>query len=348
MTRKNALIVCDHSLDPRLQKRKDWLVELGYDVDVYVDLSRGGHFKDRNLLEKPLTDLKVKLLDTSDLVYISGAKVIISCFLFMLMARLKGKKVIYEIPDLPLRSRYNFQNKIIAFVFRRLVGALFSNIVVTSNGFLPHLPAGKNYFLCENLPSVNIVKNINSSNKAKLAGSELNFGFVGALRYEEQMLMLIKYCLETKNRATFFGGPTTAINSLLEKCTQRGIAVNDLVKFEGDFTHADLCGIYSNIDFVYSVYDSSQPNVKLALPNKLYEAFLFETPIIVSKKTYLAEIVESEKIGFSVDSQDYNLFKSGMDANIKKSFLVSSDNIKIKIANHKKNFIGWVTSLDKK
>ena len=44
--------------------------------------------------------------------------------------------------------------------------------------------------------------------------------------------------------------------------------------------------------------------MRYAEPNKLYEAIYFETPIIVSKGTFLAERVEQWGVGLTVDASD--------------------------------------------
>ena len=59
--------------------------------------------------------------------------------------------------------------------------------------------------------------------------------------------------------------------------------------------------IYSQIDLVLSTYDVKYDNVRYAEPNKLYEAVYFETPIIVSKGTFLADKTLKLGIGYEVD-----------------------------------------------
>lgn len=58
-------------------------------------------------------------------------------------------------------------------------------------------------------------------------------------------------------------------------------------------------------DCIYSVYDADNPNVRIALPNKLYESIFCELPIIVAKNTYLSELVEKYKVGLSVSHNSY-------------------------------------------
>lgn len=75
--------------------------------------------------------------------------------------------------------------------------------------------------------------------------------------------------------------------------------------FHGAFSNpADLPGIYSGIDLLLSTYDAKYDNVKYAEPNKIYESIYFETPVIVSKGTYLSQRVEEMGIGYSVDALD--------------------------------------------
>ena len=76
------------------------------------------------------------------------------------------------------------------------------------------------------------------------------------------------------------------------------------LKFHGAFKNPDdLPIIYSKIDVVLSTYDAEYDNVRYAEPNKLYEAIYFNTPIIVSKNTFLETKVLKYKIGYSVDAK---------------------------------------------
>ena len=52
---------------------------------------------------------------------------------------------------------------------------------------------------------------------------------------------------------------------------------------------------------MYAVYDADMANVRVALPNKLYEAVYCEMPLIVAKGTYLQQLVESWGVGLAID-----------------------------------------------
>ena len=59
--------------------------------------------------------------------------------------------------------------------------------------------------------------------------------------------------------------------------------------------------MYGKCNVMYSVYDADMENVRVALPNKLYEAVYCEMPLIVAKGTYLEEVVNEWGVGVAVD-----------------------------------------------
>jgi len=105
------------------------------------------------------------------------------------------------------------------------------------------------------------------------------------------------------------------------------------VFYHGPFKNPDeLLSIYSSIDICYVVYDSTDGNVKLAIPNKLYECLFFLTPMIVAKGTYLAERVKELQIGFEVDidngAQELELIFSSITTQMLKSFSMNAAVVK--------------------
>lgn len=340
-----AVMICDHSLDPRLRKRVQWLKDMGYDVSIYTDSSRGKHFSSSECPETPLSDLKLKTLISAKLVYISGAKVILSKFNLIRKISQKKTKLIYEIPDLPLRKHSSIQNYLIMHIFSFIVNILFKNIVVTSNAFIEYLPKNKNYILCENLPPESLItkktkKSITLKNKQCLT-----IGFVGALRYPQQMLMLIRFCVENKHNAVFYGGPEENKINLISMCNDADLDISSYITFHGSYNQNNLESIYKEIDFVYSVYDAKQPNVKLALPNKLYESQLFLTPIIVASNTYLSDCVRKLNVGFSVNSIDYEIFAKNMKVGLQSDFEIDSSDVIENILSAKENFTYWIKEI---
>ena len=64
----------------------------------------------------------------------------------------------------------------------------------------------------------------------------------------------------------------------------------------------DLMKIYEQTDVSIVCYDTVSGNVRIAEPNKIYESIFFETPIVVSSGTFLADRVKEFGIGYDIDA----------------------------------------------
>lgn len=62
----------------------------------------------------------------------------------------------------------------------------------------------------------------------------------------------------------------------------------------------EIQNLYDQIDINVAVYDKTDPNCQLAIPNKLWESISTQTPLIVSSGTYLGEVVEKMGIGKAI------------------------------------------------
>ena len=173
--------------------------------------------------------------------------------------------------------------------------------VFTSEGFLKYHYADdypNNTFLIANKLSLNVV-NLKNIPKKKTMEGKLRIGFVGFPRYKSIISFIYFFC---KNFPSYefhvYGEITSKYKLEFEK-----LRAFPNCYFHGSFVNPnDLPEIYSNIDIVLSTYDVEYENVRYAEPNKIYEAIYFDTPIIVSKCTFLAEKVARLNIGYCVDS----------------------------------------------
>lgn len=136
----------------------------------------------------------------------------------------------------------------------------------------------------------------------KKTDGEFTVGFIGGIRYLAQMKMLVNAAEQTGCRVLFAGagGTNDDYDRITAYCKGK-----DFVTFSGKYDYnSEIASLYGQVDCVYSVYDASNPNVRIALPNKLYEAVYCELPIIVAKGTYLSEIVAGNKIGMAVEHRN--------------------------------------------
>lgn len=65
-------------------------------------------------------------------------------------------------------------------------------------------------------------------------------------------------------------------------------------------------------DVIFGFYDPRIPNNRLASPNKLFEAMMCATPIVVNKETTMADIVEEENCGIVVPYYDVDALKDAL------------------------------------
>ena len=82
-----------------------------------------------------------------------------------------------------------------------------------------------------------------------------------------------------------------------------------------------------SIDINFVAYDTDSYNVRVALPNKLYESIFFQVPIIVSKNTYLSECVSNFDIGYAINSSDINESLESISSIDKQDLVIKANNI---------------------
>lgn len=151
--------------------------------------------------------------------------------------------------------------------------------------------------------------------KKKTAKEPLTVGYIGAIRYKKQILNLIEAAKEA-NVCLLIAGYENA-PTVIESLCKEASNITWIGRF--DF-NSQAAALYGACDVIYSVYDADMHNVRVALPNKLYEAVYCELPIIVAKNTYLAELVEQWSVGFTVDHREpyelTELFKRLQDGTV--------------------------------
>lgn len=216
-------------------------------------------------------------------------------------------KIIYEVADLResfIEKPKELLQRIVTYIIKQKEKKLFLNVdylVTTSPQFYNlHyrrlIPETQTLFI-PNAPD----KRVFQEYKKKKSG-KFTVGFIGGIRYLDQMKMLVDVADELDIDILFAGagGTDNEYNAILDYCKGRSN-----IKFTGRYDYnREIAKLYSIVDCVYAVYNADNANVRIALPNKLYEAILCELPIIVAKRTYLSELVEEWGVGVSVDHKN--------------------------------------------
>ena len=132
----------------------------------------------------------------------------------------------------------------------------------------------------------------------------LTIGFVGGLRYFEINKKIIKMFANSEEYRLLYVGRKHPGCDLEEYSV--AIKVQN-IEFLPVYKDEEKPRIYENIHIINSIYGSDTPEVRTALPNKLYDAVLYKKPILVSKGTYLQGVVEEYDLGLAVEVDGGNL-----------------------------------------
>lgn len=212
-------------------------------------------------------------------------------------------KIVYEVPDihkyLTDDKKRLFESLISSYIKRKEEKMLkkVDVLILTSMKFWEHFD-GKfhksNMIFMPNIPNPELFKDydrLREENKNR----KFTIGYIGGLRYLDELKCLVKAIDDLDIRLLMAGFED---GDYFKKLA----AEKDFIEYRGKFYYdEEIAKLYSNCDIIFSVYNSNMKNVRIALPNKLYESILAKLPIIVAKNTYLQELVEEWKVGFAVE-----------------------------------------------
>lgn len=218
----------------------------------------------------------------------------------------RNVKIIYEVADLHdfvYNDSKKISDKITKKIFIKIEEFLtkkINKLIITSPYFYDSYYKKFNhkidYLFVPNAPEKDLFKDV----KTSLETDNITIGFIGAVRYFEQLKMLIDIAGKYSKIKVFIAGSGSSYNKIKDYCSDL-----NFVDIYGPYDYeTEVVDLYSRVDMVYSVYNSESKNVRVALPNRLYEAIVSEKPIIASSNTKLGEFINEKGIGFTVDDQD--------------------------------------------
>lgn len=213
-----------------------------------------------------------------------------------------AKRYIYEESDL-IHTKFGSRMVIKLFeIIDKWIIKRSRVSVLTSEGFVKYhygaKPVPENICVLPNKLNPQC-KDLASIEKS-LDFEHLKVGFVGFFRYESVFNFLAVTARQFPEiQVKLFG----ANSGWPEQQMQELFALPN-VSNEGPFKNpVELPKVYSQIDIVVSTYDIEDDNPRYAEPNKIYESIFFNTPIIVTSNTFLADKVERLGIGFHVNAR---------------------------------------------
>ena len=270
-----------------------------------IDLPSAKHIVKRYLTSQDFQKKALEKLEEMmpNVIYAEGLDTLI------IAGKFKEKHevhIIFEVAD--LRENYitkpkKAMDRAITAVLLQQEKKAFKNVeylVVTSPKFYElhysSLIRKEKMIFIPNAPDAEVFRNY------KKHVGDFTVGFIGGIRYLNQMKMLVDAAGEVGCKVLFAGagGTSSDYENIQAYCHGK-----DHVTFTGRYDYnSQIASLYSMVDCVFAVYDADNPNVRIALPNKLYESILCELPIIVAKGTYLEELVKEWGVGISVNHKD--------------------------------------------
>ena len=214
-----------------------------------------------------------------------------------------AKRYIYEESDL---IHTKFSSRMVVKLFERIDKRIIKRSkvsVLTSEGFIKYhygeKPVPENICVLPNKLNPQC-KDLVPIEKM-LDYEHLKVGFVGFFRYES----VYNFLAVTAKQFPMIQVKLFGANSGWSEQQMQELFALPNVSNEGPFKNpVELPTVYSQIDIVVSTYDIDDDNPRYAEPNKIYESIYFDTPIIVTSNTFLADKVEKLGIGFHVNAKN--------------------------------------------
>ena len=217
------------------------------------------------------------------------------------LARRNKPYVIYEVSDmhdLMFNSSTSLKKKLLKWFLsflEKISSKYVKKLIVTSPYFWTHYYSKfyteEKVLFIPNFQQLGVFNNFKKKSSGKYT-----VGYIGIVGYYEQLKMLVDIA-EKLEVHVFIAGYGIARKRLLEYVANRSH-----VTFYGEYNYFDeIADLYSRVDCIFSQYNTLSDNVRIALPNRLYEAACCGLPLIVSKDTALAQEVEQNELGIAVE-----------------------------------------------
>lgn len=272
-----------------------------------IDLPSAKHIVKRYIFSK---DFQKKALDKLEklkpnVIYAEGLDTLIIARKYK---QNHNVRVVFEVAD--LRENYiakpkKVTERVITATLLRREKQVFQSVdflVVTSPKFYEvhynKLIRKDKVLFIPNVPDIDAFSGY------KKHKGDFTVGFIGGIRYLDQMKLLVDAAGKVGCKVLFAGagGTISDYEQIQSYCLGK-----DYVSFTGRYDYdSQIASLYGMVDCVFAVYNADNPNVRIALPNKLYESILCELPIIVAKGTFLEKLVKEWNVGVSVNHKNVN------------------------------------------
>ncbi|KUK22616.1 MAG: Glycosyltransferase [Thermotoga petrophila] len=323
----NVVILRSNTVDPdpRVEKIAWWLSQSGYKVTILgwdrEKISRrkevrqgyliiryqkratyGGGLK--NLLKFLMFNLWIGwelLFLNFDVVHACDFDTVIPAWL---VARLKRKKVVFDIFDLHSEAHFGSSKGLVRRILQSMESFFINHsdaVIIVDDSRREQIRGTRPRRLevIYNVPDTSLVEEVNSFEKVESKEDSmkrrLKIGYVGALQRGRMLIELLDLVGKSKDFELFIAG-----FGLLEGDVKKVSQEHHNIHFFGKVSYEEALRIYSKCDVIFAVYDPDVPNHRYSSPNKVFEAMALGKPIIVAEGTGVDQLVRSANLGFVV------------------------------------------------
>jgi glycosyltransferase involved in cell wall biosynthesis len=306
--------------DPRVMKVGCWLTEKGYKVKVI------GWDRECSSEQKEEVDgIRIERLRLPS-KYGSGFKNILWLFLFNLwlifklfkenpdivhscdfdtvlpaifFKKIKRKKLVYDIFDFYAESRYVGPLYRVLFAIEKWAICQSELIIIAHEKRIKQIGRLPSHIEERIIVIYNTPEKPANIRPWSRDISLPFFSYVGILAFDRGLPSIIKTVAELKEIGMVFAG-----FGPLEKELEKAAQTYPNIWFLGKVSYEEALVVQNSSIAMIALYDPTIPNNVYAAPNKLYEAAMLGKPLITSKGTLAADIVEKEGLGITVFYDD--------------------------------------------
>jgi glycosyltransferase involved in cell wall biosynthesis len=158
------------------------------------------------------------------------------------------------------------------------------------------------YSVLQNIPSFSQRDFLVKKAEYSFSNDLLTLVYVGSFTHNRCLAELIEEAAAGNYNLNIAGYGDARILELLEKNND-----SPYIHYFGKVAYQDGLCIQYNSDIIYAMYSKITPNHFYAAPNKYYEAMFVGKPIITTKGIVVAEKVEANGIGYSIEETTESL-----------------------------------------
>jgi len=224
---------------------------------------------------------------------------------FLLLSAPRTSKIIFDLRDTADWMMNRFMHAMIRFLLKRVDAILVTSPKYETEFLRKHelILSQTPVFFIPNTPAQSSL----SLYEPKKKDDNLIVGYIGTFRGRQSISVFAEGIAKARNRGVrvcgYFAGVGVELPLVEALCVKY-----DFLKYGGAYVYTkDIAHLYSKIDIVYAVYDSSN-NKSIALACRLAEAIVCGMPTIVLDGTYMSEVVRERGVGFVMGKLDSDEF----------------------------------------